>query len=72
MPKAEPCDTNVSGSCKAPPGLAGAYTRAECFACGMPTCTACSSRRKYMKYGIKRICYNCQEQHNMKKGRKFS
>lgn len=64
------CDV-VNAGCKAPPALAFSNTKAECFACGLPVCTACSSRRQYQAYGIKRICAKCQEQYGMKGGRKF-
>jgi hypothetical protein len=33
---------------------------AECFVCGEPVCTKCSTRRKYGRYGRVRICNNCQ------------
>lgn len=32
----------------------------ECFKCGEKVCTRCSSRRKYLSYGRKRLCNNCQ------------
>jgi hypothetical protein len=55
------CDV-VNQFCEAPPALAWSYTRATCFACGLPVCKACSSRRKYYSYGVKRICDRCQEE----------
>lgn len=36
--------------------------RAECFACGRPVCRQCSSLRKYLSYGRKRLCDDCQEE----------
>ena len=32
----------------------------ECFCCGLSVCKKCSSKRKYLKYGIKRLCDYCQ------------
>lgn len=31
-----------------------------CYRCGMPVCSKCSTRRKYLHYGLKRLCNNCQ------------
>lgn len=40
-------------------------TRTECFSCGKPVCTACSSLRVYLPYyGRARLCNNCQEQYD--------
>jgi hypothetical protein len=33
----------------------------SCFACGLDVCTNCSNKRKYLHYGIKRICHSCSE-----------
>jgi hypothetical protein len=34
--------------------------KGECFSCGEKVCTACSSIRKYYKYGKVRLCNKCQ------------
>lgn len=31
-----------------------------CFACGLPVCIECSSRRRYYNYGRVRLCNSCQ------------
>jgi len=31
----------------------------ECFRCGNRVCKRCSTKRKYMHYGVKRLCFNC-------------
>ena len=36
--------------------------RGVCFSCGLPVCAKCSKRRKYMGYGLRRICDNCIEE----------
>jgi len=36
----------------------------ECFSCGLGVCLECSSRRKYMHHGLKRLCNNCQEEYD--------
>ena len=33
-----------------------------CFRCGEETCSKCSSRRKYINYGVVRLCDPCQEE----------
>lgn len=40
-----------------------ANTRAECFACGNPVCTApcCSKRMDWYSWGVRRVCLHCQE-----------
>lgn len=57
------CDVANQG-CKAPPGLAFTFTTAACFACGMGVCTnaQCSRRIQYLRFGRKRICFNCQRE----------
>lgn len=40
----------------------GHNCRAHCFACGEPTCVACSIKLVWFEYGRKRICHNCVEQ----------
>ena len=32
----------------------------RCFHCGLAVCSFCSSKRKYEKYGVVRLCNNCQ------------
>jgi len=49
----------ADGACRGP-NSGGSSVKAKCFACGEHVCTACSSKRKYFKYGTKRICNNCQ------------
>ena len=34
-------------------------TRATCFGCGEPVCTACSTIRSWWDYGPRRICTEC-------------
>ena len=34
--------------------------RTKCFICGQKVCTKCSSKRKYLSYGIVRVCNDCQ------------
>lgn len=36
-------------------------TKATCFACGLPVCTACSRRRLWFSFGYRRICKHCDE-----------
>lgn len=57
-----PCDV-VNMGCKAPPGLTTSYTKATCFACGLPVCTGsnCSKLMRWYGYGVRRICSGCQE-----------
>jgi hypothetical protein len=42
------------------------YTRGECFGCGLPVCVAksCSRRVNWYRYGRRRICVDCIEQHS--------
>lgn len=61
--KAEPCEVVWSNACAS--ALESGKTRAECFACGLPACPACSRVREYYNYGKKRVCFNCMEQHDM-------
>lgn len=35
-----------------------------CFACGQRVCSKCSSKRKYMDYGIVRLCNDCQVEYD--------
>lgn len=57
------CDV-VNEGCKAPPALAGSFTKATCFACGMPACTnsACSWRIQWHGYGRRRVCAKCSDE----------
>jgi len=59
--KSDPCHV-VNRGCLAPPCLASSFTRAKCFRCGEATCTACSMRTNYNKYGVRRLCDNCIEE----------
>lgn len=36
--------------------------RGMCFMCGRAVCAQCSTRRKYLHYGVQRLCDNCQEE----------
>ena len=47
-------------ACDEPANLIGADARPQCFRCGENVCKNCSSRRKYLTYGVKRLCNNCQ------------
>ena len=47
--------------CDAPANLLDVKTpKSMCFACGLPVCTKCSTRRKYLHWGRVRVCNNCQ------------
>lgn len=47
--------------CEAPANLEDPpLIKTECFKCGNAVCKNCSSRRKYLNYGIKRLCNDCQ------------
>lgn len=48
--------------CTAPPVWAYSHTRGECYRCGEPTCTKCSLRVDYLRYGRQRICHNCLDE----------
>jgi len=43
-----------------------------CFKCGMNVCTHCSSKRKYLKRGIKRLCNDCQRELDGNSNRVFA
>lgn len=32
----------------------------QCFKCGQDVCSSCSTRRKYDRHGVKRLCNECQ------------
>ena len=34
--------------------------RGVCFACGEAVCAKCSTKRQYLRFGVKRICNTCQ------------
>lgn len=60
------CDV-VGQGCLAPPALTlyaheQPPTVIDCYKCGMGVCRACSSRRKYLRYGVQLLCDNCQEE----------
>lgn len=57
------CNAVTSDHCEAPPAFADSYTKGTCFGCGMPVCSRCSSRVKWYRYGRRRICDNCLEEH---------
>ena len=46
--------------CEAPANYEDSRAYAKCFVCGEAVCTKCSTKRKYLQYGKKRICNNCQ------------
>ena len=53
--------TVVDQHCLSPANLSPRVAvRASCFKCGQPVCVNCSSRRRYMSYGIVRLCNDCQ------------
>lgn len=35
----------------------------ECFACGNPVCTNCSTRMTWHRFGVRRVCLYCREDH---------
>lgn len=37
----------------------GHACRSRCFACGEPTCVACSIKMTWYAHGRKRICHDC-------------
>lgn len=53
--------TVVSNNCKVPANGPG-RTRAKCFACGQPVCTADGCSRKVVWYdeAIRRVCAHCE------------
>jgi len=59
--KDKECCCVVDMYCKAPPvdGENQEHCRPQCFSCGEHVCVNCSLRRKYYKYGVKRLCHNC-------------
>lgn len=59
MNERESCNV-ADQHCEAAANHQYTYCVAECFRCGMPVCTKCSSKRKYMHFGTKRLCNNCQ------------
>jgi hypothetical protein len=61
-PAYQPCN-EVGQGCKAPPIHAHSYTRATCFACGLPVCVnpKCSGRILWGRYGRQRVCRACKE-----------
>ena len=64
---AEQC--NVSDQfCEASPGVEGTSTRGMCFACGLPVCRKCSTVLSYYTYGRRRVCNNCQVEHDGERG----
>tara|TARA_Y100000310_G_scaffold345019_1_gene461215 strand:+ start:4966 stop:5445 length:480 start_codon:yes stop_codon:yes gene_type:complete len=51
--------------CLAPANLNPLITvKSTCFDCGEAVCSKCSSRRKYLDYGIVRLCNDCQIEHD--------
>jgi hypothetical protein len=57
-----PCSVVWDNACTAPAN-GDASTRAACFACGEPACTACSTVVTWYGYGRRRIGFDCLEQH---------
>ena len=55
------CDV-VDQFCLAPPA-GSAWTRAECYACGLPACPNCSVLTDYYAYGRRRVCHRCVREH---------
>lgn len=51
----------VDQGCDSPANLTPPqHVRATCYSCGQPVCTKCSSKRRYLRYGIRRVCNSCQ------------
>jgi hypothetical protein len=50
------CDQFCEGSIKP--------VRSKCFACGLAVCVGCSTRRKWPRHGVRRICNHCQIDHD--------
>lgn len=49
--------------CDAPANvIPGRYVRGQCYRCGLPVCRKCSTRRVYLRYGVVRLCNNCQKE----------
>jgi hypothetical protein len=57
------CNQVDSTDCKAPPSFGGEYVRVgTCYRCGLPVCTNCSLRVRYLRYGQRRLCHNCLDE----------
>lgn len=52
----------VETDCEAPPTGVN-RTGCMCFRCGLPVCRKCSVRVEYLRYGVKRLCLPCLEEH---------
>lgn len=52
------CCSVVETNCLAPPAL-DRCVRSSCFACGEDVCLNCSKRKRYMNYGVRRLCNHC-------------
>ncbi len=51
----------VNQFCNSPANLEQPIpARGICFKCGQHVCSKCSSKRKYLHYGIVRLCNDCQ------------
>lgn len=51
--------------CESPPGGEFASIRTRCFACGQPACKNCSRIRRWLSFGKRRVCRDCEEQEKM-------
>lgn len=57
------CDRSANWDCgynAAPDGGPPCKPLPVCYPCGQPVCRKCSSIRKYLRYGMVRMCNNCQ------------
>lgn len=55
----------VDQFCDSPTNLVPkVLVRGVCFACGLPVCQKCSTRRTYHHYGCVRLCNGCQEDYD--------
>lgn len=61
-PEVETCSV-VDQFCTSPANLVPPVpARGRCYSCGLPVCAKCSTRRKYLRFGVQRVCNNCQVQ----------
>lgn len=62
------CSVVATSDCRSPANCSEPTPcHATCFACGLSVCIdpGCSRRRKYMNYGVQRICCDCATQHGL-------
>lgn len=57
------CDVGLNTyECESPANSEFKSIRTRCFACGQPACKNCSRVKRYLGFGRRRICRDCQEQ----------